>query len=150
MNRSHRLEQQARFSLGVSALSLPRVWVRVEMKHGKHHNEVAFHREEHPVRKIATECPPSAFIDVHQTGYPAVVGLMDSTLSRYQADLLTTHVDCVVLMLDGDEAGPTGRDEHRPSARPADVSVRDLARGRPPTRSTAIKRNTGHHEGSGT
>jgi len=45
---------------------------------------------------------------VHQAGYPAVVGLMGSTLSRYQADLLTTHFDRVVLMLDGDEAGRLG------------------------------------------
>jgi DNA primase len=45
---------------------------------------------------------------VHQAGYPAVVGLMGSTLSRYQTDLLTTHFDRVVLMLDGDEAGRLG------------------------------------------
>jgi hypothetical protein len=41
MNRSHRLERQARFSLGVSAPSLPRVCVPMEMKQGKHRNEVA-------------------------------------------------------------------------------------------------------------
>jgi hypothetical protein len=46
---------------------------------------------------------------VHQAGYPAVVGLMGSTLSRYQADLLATHFDRVVLMLDGDEAGGKAR-----------------------------------------
>jgi DNA primase len=45
---------------------------------------------------------------VHQAGYPAVVGLMGSTLSRYQADLLVKHFDRVVLMLDGDEAGRQG------------------------------------------
>lgn len=45
---------------------------------------------------------------VHQAGYPAVVGLMGSTLSRYQADLLTRHFDRVVLLLDGDEAGRQG------------------------------------------
>lgn len=45
---------------------------------------------------------------VHQAGYPAVVGLMGSTLSRYQADLLATHFDRFVLMLDGDEAGRQG------------------------------------------
>ena len=33
---------------------------------------------------------------------------MGSTLSRYQADLLTTHFDRVVLMLDGDKAGEDG------------------------------------------
>jgi DNA primase len=46
---------------------------------------------------------------VHQAGYPAVAGLMGSTLSRYQADLLATHFDRVVLMLDGDEAGGKAR-----------------------------------------
>jgi len=46
-------------------------------------------------------------IGVHQAGYP-VVGLMGSTLSRHQADLLATHFDRVVLMLDGDEAGRHG------------------------------------------
>jgi 5S rRNA maturation endonuclease (ribonuclease M5) len=45
---------------------------------------------------------------VHQAGYPTIVGLMGSTLSRYQADLLTTHFDRVVLMLDGDKAGEDG------------------------------------------
>lgn len=46
-------------------------------------------------------------IAVHQAGYP-VVGLMGSTLSRQQADLLATHFHRVVLMLDGDEAGRQG------------------------------------------
>jgi DNA primase len=46
-------------------------------------------------------------IAVHQAGYP-VVGLMGSTLSRHQADLLVTHFDRVILMLDGDEAGRQG------------------------------------------
>jgi 5S rRNA maturation endonuclease (ribonuclease M5) len=45
---------------------------------------------------------------LHQPGYPAVIGLMGSTLSRYQADLLVSHFDRVVLMLDGDEAGRQG------------------------------------------
>jgi DNA primase len=45
---------------------------------------------------------------VHQAGYPAVVALMGSTLSRPQADLLTTHLDRVLLMLDGDDAGQGG------------------------------------------
>ena len=45
---------------------------------------------------------------VHQAGCPAVVGLMGSTLSRYQADQLTTNFDRVVLMPDGDEAGRQG------------------------------------------
>jgi DNA primase len=49
-----------------------------------------------------------AFLDalaVLRAGDPAVVGLMGSTLSRYQADLLATHFDRVVLLLDGDDAG---------------------------------------------
>ena len=45
---------------------------------------------------------------VHQAGYPGVVALMGSTLSRPQANLLTTHFDQMVLMLDGDEAGRQG------------------------------------------
>ena len=45
---------------------------------------------------------------VHQAGYATVVALMGSTLSRHQADLLTTHFDRVLLMLDGDEAGRQG------------------------------------------
>lgn len=45
---------------------------------------------------------------VHQGGYPAVVALMGSTLSRQQADLLCTHFDRVLLMLDGDAAGRHG------------------------------------------
>jgi DNA primase len=42
---------------------------------------------------------------VHQAGYPMVVGLMGSALSRHQADLLATHFDRDLLMLDSDEAG---------------------------------------------
>jgi DNA primase len=45
---------------------------------------------------------------VHQSGYPAVVALMGSTLSRPQADLLCAHFDRVLLMLDGDAAGRHG------------------------------------------
>ncbi|MGQ0736604.1 MAG: toprim domain-containing protein [Acidobacteriota bacterium] len=45
---------------------------------------------------------------VHQAGYHAVVALMGSTLSRPQTDLLTTHFDRVVVMLDGDDAGRQG------------------------------------------
>lgn len=60
---------------------------------------------------VSTVIVVEGFFDtlaVHQAGCPAVVGLMGSTLSRYQADLLTTHFDRVVLMLDGDEAGQQG------------------------------------------
>jgi DNA primase len=45
---------------------------------------------------------------VHQAGYRTVVALMGSTLSSYQADLLSAHFDRVILMLDGDEAGRQG------------------------------------------
>jgi len=45
---------------------------------------------------------------VHQAGYPAVVALMGSTLSRCQADLLTSRFDRVIAMLDGDDAGRKG------------------------------------------
>jgi DNA primase len=47
-------------------------------------------------------------IAVHQAGYPAVVALMGSTLARSQADLLTSHFDRIMLMLDGDAAGQQG------------------------------------------
>jgi DNA primase len=47
-------------------------------------------------------------IAVHQAGYPAVVALMGSTLSRCQADLLTSRFDRIMLMLDGDAAGQQG------------------------------------------
>ena len=47
-------------------------------------------------------------LTMHQAGYPAVLALMGSTLSRPQADLLTTHFDRVLLMLDGDQAGRHG------------------------------------------
>jgi DNA primase len=46
-------------------------------------------------------------IAVHQAGYP-VIGLVGSTLSRHQADLLAAHFDPVLVMLDGDEAGRQG------------------------------------------
>lgn len=45
---------------------------------------------------------------VHRAGHPAVVALMGCTLSRHQADLLSTHFDRIVLMLDGDDAGRRG------------------------------------------
>jgi DNA primase len=47
-------------------------------------------------------------IAVHQAGYPAVVALMGATLSRSQADLLTSHFDRIMLILDGDAAGQQG------------------------------------------
>jgi DNA primase len=47
-------------------------------------------------------------IAVYQAGTPAVVALMGSTLSRYQADLLCRHFTRAVLMLDGDAAGRQG------------------------------------------
>jgi hypothetical protein len=68
---------------------------------------------------------------VHQAGYPAVVGLMGSTLSRCQTDLLTTHFDRVDLMLDGADAGRLGAMNIAQDARRADVGFGDLARERP-------------------
>jgi 5S rRNA maturation endonuclease (ribonuclease M5) len=47
-------------------------------------------------------------IAVYQAGYPAVIALMGSTLSRTQADLLRSHFDRIILMLDGDAAGQQG------------------------------------------
>jgi DNA primase len=48
-------------------------------------------------------------IAVHQACYPAVVALMGSTMSRTQADLLRSHFDRIMLMLDGDPAGQKER-----------------------------------------
>jgi hypothetical protein len=36
------------------------------MKHGYHRNEVVLRDEEHTVREIAKECPPSAFLDLRK------------------------------------------------------------------------------------
>jgi DNA primase len=44
-------------------------------------------------------------LHVHQAGYPAVVALMGTTLSDYQARLLLERFAEAVLMLDGDAAG---------------------------------------------
>ena len=45
---------------------------------------------------------------VHQAGYPTVVALMGSTLSRHQADLLKQHFERIFVMLDDDTAGQQG------------------------------------------
>lgn len=42
---------------------------------------------------------------IHQSGHPNVAALMGSKLSARHANLIRTHFDQVVLMLDGDEAG---------------------------------------------
>ena len=44
-------------------------------------------------------------MQVHQAGFPSVVGLMGAWLSRVQQQLLREHFQEVVLMLDGDETG---------------------------------------------
>lgn len=44
-------------------------------------------------------------IKIHQAGVPNVVALMGISLSDVQREILTTHFDRVVLMLDGDDAG---------------------------------------------
>jgi DNA primase len=61
--------------------------------------------------KTSTVIVVEGFFDaiaVHQAGYPTVVAMMGSTLSRYQADLLSSHFDRVIVMLDGDDAGRQG------------------------------------------
>jgi len=49
-----------------------------------------------------------ACLRVHQAGFPSVVALMGSSLSRIQEQLLTGRFERMVLMLDGDTAGRTG------------------------------------------
>lgn len=70
---------------------------------------------------------------VHQAGYPAVVSLMGSTLSPYQADLLSAHFNRVLLMLDSDDAGRHGIATIAPAlAARMPVSVIELETGRQP------------------
>ena len=60
--------------------------------------------------KTRTVIVPESFFDaiaVHQAGYPVVVALMGSTLSRSQTELLTSHFGLLV-MLDGGAAGQQG------------------------------------------
>jgi len=60
---------------------------------------------------VSTVIVVEGFFDtlaVHQAGCPAVVGLMGSTLSRYQADQLTTNFRSCRPDADGDEAGRQG------------------------------------------
>ena len=45
---------------------------------------------------------------IHQAGHRNVVGLMGSTMSGQQADLLSQRFTQAVVMLDGDEAGRHG------------------------------------------
>ena len=45
---------------------------------------------------------------VYQAGYPTVVALMGSSLSRHQADLLKQHFQQILVMLDDDTAGRQG------------------------------------------
>ena len=47
-----------------------------------------------------------AAMKLHQAGFEQVVALMGTTLSEVQEGLLLEHFDRVVLLLDGDEAGP--------------------------------------------
>lgn len=75
---------------------------------------------------------------VHQAGFPAVVGLMGSTLSEVQERLLVEHFRGAVLFLDGDEAGRTATAEILPRlARRLFVRVIDLADGRQPDQLSA-------------
>ena len=74
---------------------------------------------------------------IHQAGYPAVVALMGSTLSPYQADLLSAHFDRVLLMLDSDDAGRQGIATIAPAlAWRMPVSVIELENGRQPDQLT--------------
>jgi DNA primase len=74
---------------------------------------------------------------VHQAGYPAVVALMGSTLSPYQADLLSAHFDRVLLMLDSDDAGRHGTATITPAlAARMPVSAIELENGRQPDQLT--------------
>jgi DNA primase len=72
---------------------------------------VLFNLHRAKAAKASTVVVVEGFFDaiaVHQAGYPAVVALMGSALSHPQADLLCTHFDRVLLMLDGDAAGRQG------------------------------------------
>lgn len=89
--------------------------------------------------KASTVVVVEGFFDtlvVHQAGYP-VVGLMGSTLSRHQADLLHGSFNGAVLMLDGDEPGRHGamRVAEALGARMS-VSVISLEDGRQPDQLT--------------
>jgi DNA primase len=44
-------------------------------------------------------------LKVHQAGHPAVVGLMGTSFSQRQSELLLSHFARVTVMLDGDETG---------------------------------------------
>ena len=69
-------------------------------------------------------------LKVHQAGHSAVVALMGSTLSAHQAQLLASHFDHVVLMLDGDLAGQQGAATAARSLQPrVNVTVIRLAPG---------------------
>jgi DNA primase len=48
---------------------------------------------------------------VFQAGYPCVVGLLGSSLSDAQSQLISTHLDEIVVMLDGNDAGRIGAGE---------------------------------------
>jgi DNA primase len=88
---------------------------------------------------------------VHQAGYPAVVALMGSTLSPYQADLLSAHFHHVFLMLDGDDAGRHGTATIAPALTARmPVTVVALESGRQPDQLTpaAIRRLVCHGVGT--
>jgi DNA primase len=48
---------------------------------------------------------------IHQAGFPHVVALMGSSMSREQEDRLAAHFKGVILALDGDEAGKRATDD---------------------------------------
>ena len=70
---------------------------------------------------------------IHQAGYPNVVALMGSAMSREQENILATHFKGIVLALDGDEVGKRGTDEiSLRLARRAFVRIAPIPDGRQP------------------
>lgn len=90
---------------------------RVDDGHPKYRHPKGFEKSRYLFNlHRARFCPGSlviveGFFDcirIHQSGHPAVVALMGSSLSRRQEDLLVWLSRPVVLMLDGDDAGTSG------------------------------------------
>jgi len=74
---------------------------------------------------------------VHQAGFPCV-GLLGSSLSEQQEELLASHFNRVILLFDGDEAGRNAAADSLPRlARRLFVRVIDLADGQQPDQLTA-------------
>jgi DNA primase len=63
---------------------------------------------------------------IHQAGHPNVAALMGSKLSDRQTDLIATHFNQVILMLDADEAGKAATAKAATTLSPM-ISVRTVA-----------------------